>query len=445
MEYNAAINPYIGAPGMATMHGDAQSSDTTPLPGPGANPWSVTSLNMGGACPTILVGQDGLVQVLVTQRFGSTGVFLQPKLVILDPDANVLGELELPKGALLGGVYAFLDQDDSMVLVDGSNTLLRIAHDPQPYVAQRTNLRGFLAAHGGDQVVGLVPDWQGRVWVASAKGGVAVIDQAAGTVRATSLGAGETVDNSISSAPEGVAIATSHALYLLDADADGNPQIQWRSAYDRGTFRKPGQLSWGTGATPSFFGPNGSEYISITDNADVQESILVFDTATGRLVSDTGIFQPGKSGSECSMISIGNTVIASSSYGYPYPRVPEGQPASKPLTAQFAPGFERWDLKGGSLQQVWNRKDVYCAVVPRYSTADGLIYICERKPFGIVTGPTISAAAIDMETGKTVYSQRLPGLVTVFGVDTLQMVGTLDNNGTWWQGTIGGLFRIAAK
>lgn len=34
--YNAQRNPHLGAPGVTTMHGEAQSSDATPLPGPGA-------------------------------------------------------------------------------------------------------------------------------------------------------------------------------------------------------------------------------------------------------------------------------------------------------------------------------------------------------------------------------------------------------------------------
>ncbi|WP_297188743.1 hypothetical protein [uncultured Corynebacterium sp.] len=32
---------------------------------PGAGPWDVTHIDMGGACPTIIVGTDGFVQVLV--------------------------------------------------------------------------------------------------------------------------------------------------------------------------------------------------------------------------------------------------------------------------------------------------------------------------------------------------------------------------------------------
>jgi len=113
-----------------------------------------------------------------TQRFGSKLTFLQPKVAILDPEAGrTLGSLEVPKGALLGGVYAYIDHQDRMVFVDGLNTLLRVAHSAdgtQVYVDERVPLNRFLSQYEGDQVVGVVPDWQGRVWVASAHGAIGV-------------------------------------------------------------------------------------------------------------------------------------------------------------------------------------------------------------------------------------------------------------------------------
>ena len=55
------------------------------------------------------------------------------------------------------------------------------------------------------------------------------------------------------------------------------------------------------------------------------------------------------------------------------------------------------------------------------------------------------AVALDAQTGRTVHEQKLPHHVNLVlgGGDTLQMVGTIDRNGTWWQGTISGVYRIA--
>lgn len=456
LPYNAAPNPHLGAPGITTMHGDAQASDCTPLPGPGARPWSVRKTPLGGACPTVLVGSDDLVQILCTQVFSQNLAMLVPKIAILDRWGQELAHLELPKGALLGGVYAYLDQVNRMVLVDGTNHLIRIAHSPDGrtlWVDSRIDLNRMLALVPGDQVVGLVPDWQGRVWVASKNGAVGVVDAQRGAIRATLLRSGATdirerIDNSISASPEGVAVVTSHAIYMLTADEGGIPRVLWSRPYDRGTARKPGKLAWGSGASPTFFGPGGADYVMLTDNADSQENVIIYRAATGEEVGRAGLFTPGASGTENSMIGVGNTVVGANTFGYPYPKYPDGAGPSRPASALFAPGMERWDITDRGLRQVWSRPDVYSSAVPRYSNADNIIYTCERRrgPAGLANGAYAHAVAIDMDSGATLHAQQLPDHVSILlgGGDTLQMVGTLDRFGTWWQGTISGVYRIAA-
>ena len=453
--YNAEVNPHLGLPGVTTMHGDAQASDCTPLPGPGARPWHITKTPLGGACPTVLVGTDKFVQVLCTQVFSEKLEMLVPKIVILHPDGTELAKLDLHKGALLGGVYAYLDQHNRMVLVDGTNTLIRLAHSADGrriWVDSRTDLTGMLSLVPGDQVVGLVPDWQGRVWVASKNGAIGVIDGEGGRIRASLLRAGgasgvERIDNSISACPAGVSVVTSHAIYMLTADAAGAPKILWSRTYNRGSARKPGKLAYGSGASPTFFGPNGSDYVMLTDNADRQENVLIYRTADGTLMGQAPLFTPGASGTENSMIGIGNTVVGANTFGYPYPKYPDGAGASVPASAPFAPGLERWDMTATGLRQVWNRPDVYSSAVPRYSTADGIIYTCERRRSGLSDGAYAHAVAIDMATGRTLHEQQLPDHVSILlgGGDTLQMVGTIDSYGTWWQGTISGVYRISAQ
>ncbi|MDO5751042.1 MAG: 6-pyruvoyl tetrahydrobiopterin synthase [Rothia sp. (in: high G+C Gram-positive bacteria)] len=453
--YNAQANPHIGSLGVATMHGDAQSSDATPLPGPGANRWNVSMTRLGGACPTILAGRDGLIQVLCTQVFAH-GEFITPKISILDPNTGrELGHLDIPKGALLGGVYAYLDSRDRMVLVDGSNSLIYVAHSSDGkrlWVDERFDLSDFLTHNGStDRVVGLVPDWQGRIWLATAGGQVAVVDRERGSIRSLRLNkvqtAGEKVDNSISACPQGVSIITSHAIYMLSASAAGTPQLRWFRAYDRGSARKPGKLAWGSGASPTFFGPNGDDYVMLTDNSDVQENVIVYRTADGARVGSAGLFTPGASGTENSMIGVGSMMIGASTYGYPYPKYPDGAGRSVPASALFAPGMERWDVTPSGLKQIWKRAEVYSSAVPRLSTTDGLIYTCERRrgPAGLADGAYVHAVALDAHTGRTVHEQKLPHHVNLVlgGGDTLQMVGTIDRNGTWWQGTISGVYRIA--
>ena len=64
--------------------------------------------------------------------------------------------------------YAYLDAQDRMVLVDGSQCLLRLSHSADGRsirVDERIDLSRMLAQSANDAVVGLVPDWSGRIWV----------------------------------------------------------------------------------------------------------------------------------------------------------------------------------------------------------------------------------------------------------------------------------------
>lgn len=457
VSYNAQQNPYLGINSLATMHGDAQSSDATPFAGPGdpgvGGTWKVTFTNHWAACPTILAGQDGYIQALMTQFLGSDAKVRKPKLAIIEPASGAqLGAMEIPTGALLGGVYAYLDADSNLVMVDGTNALTWISHSQdgmKVWVSRRIDLTDAMKLEPKDHVVGIVPDWHGRIWVASERGVVGLIDPKRNVVRLTKLqqySPTERIDNSISACPQGVSIITSYAIYMLGADAStSKPRIIWSHSYDRGTKQKPGQLSHGSGATATFFGPNGSDYVMLSDNADRQEKLIVYRSADGSAVGEGPLFTPGASGTENSMIGVQNSIVGACTFGYPYVQYPDTKPAYR---AQVAPGMERWDVNddASGITLKWRNNGIYSAAVPRLSTADNLIYTCERPrgPAGVLTGPVVYACAIDMDSGRVVHRQRLPRLANLLaGGDPSQMVGVIDKHGVWWQGTIGGIYRIS--
>ena len=457
VSYNAQQNPYLGINSLATMHGDAQSSDATPFAGPGdpgvGGSWKVTFTNHWAACPTILAGQDGYIQALMTQFLGSDAKVRKPKLAIIEPASGAqLGAIEIPTGALLGGVYAYLDADSNLVMVDGTNALTWISHSQdgmKVWVSRRIDLTDAMKLEPKDHVVGIVPDWHGRIWVASERGVVGLIDPKRNVVRLTKLqqySPTERIDNSISACPQGVSIITSHGIYMLGADAStSKPRIIWSHSYDRGTKQKPGQLSHGSGATATFFGPNGSDYVMLSDNADRQEKLIVYRSADGSAVGEGPLFTPGASGTENSMIGVQNSIVGACTFGYPYAQYPDTKPAYR---AQVAPGMERWDVNddASGITLKWRNNGIYSAAVPRLSTADNLIYTCERPrgPAGVLTGPVVYACAIDMDSGRVVHRQRLPRLANLLaGGDPSQMVGVIDKHGVWWQGTIGGIYRIS--
>ena len=457
VSYNAQQNPYLGINSLATMHGDAQSSDATPFAGPGdpgvGGTWKVTFTNHWAACPTILAGQDGYIQALMTQFLGSDAKVRKPKLAIIEPASGAqLGAMEIPTGALLGGVYAYLDADSNLVMVDGTNALTWISHSQdgmKVWVSRRIDLTDAMKLEPKDHVVGIVPDWHGRIWVASERGVVGLIDPKRNVVRLTKLqqySSTERIDNSISACPQGVSIITSYGIYMLGADAStSKPRIIWSHSYDRGTKQKPGQLSHGSGATATFFGPNGSDYVMLSDNADRQEKLIVYRSADGSAVGQGPLFTPGTSGTENSMIGVQNSIVGACTFGYPYAQYPDTKPAYR---AQVAPGMERWDVNddASGITLKWRNNGIYSAAVPRLSTADNLIYTCERPrgPAGVLTGPVVYACAIDMDSGRVVHRQRLPRLANLLaGGDPSQMVGVIDKHGVWWQGTIGGIYRIS--
>ncbi|MEU9535751.1 hypothetical protein AB0D00_25980 [Streptomyces sp. NPDC048213] len=440
-------NPYAGPQGTATMHGDTGSSDATPLAGPGTGWLTPRRVALQSACPTVLVGSDGYPVALCTPILGQI-----PTVHLLDPaTGDSLAQLEIAKGSLLGGVYAYLDNENRLVAVDGDRTLLRIAHRRTASGGWELYVTGSLslasAVPEGDSVTGISPDWQGRVWFATGGGLVGTADDRTGAVHALPLPAGERIDNSISTAPAGTAVATTQATYLLTASNDGTPAIVWRQPYDRGPARKPGQLSWGTGSTPTFFGPrNGTDYLTVVDNAAPTENLLVYRSDTGTQVCSVPVLKAGGSGSENSPIGADNSVFVASTYGYPYPALPDDAGPSTPASAGFEGGLSRVDVRadGSGCDLKWDT-EVRSAAVPRLSTSDGLIHTIVRAPALPFTNTTsildsFFYAEIDPATGKTVRTHYL-GTSALY--DTLQMVGSIAPGRVIYQGTITGILRIS--
>ncbi|MFD3613323.1 hypothetical protein ACFWXA_35825 [Streptomyces atroolivaceus] len=442
-------NPYAGPDGTATMHGDTGSSDTTPLAGPGAGTLSSSRTALASACPTVLVGADGYPVALCTPIFGQV-----PTVHLLDPDdGSSLATLKLTKGSLLGGVYAYIDHQDRLVVADGSRSLLRVGHHQNGAGEWRLTVDRSLSLAsvipGDDAVTGLAPDWDGRVWFATGSGVVGTADDTTGTVKALTLPSGERVANSISTAPEGTAVTTTHATYLLTAKG-GTPKVLWRKAYDRGSARKPGLLSWGSGSTPTFLGPSkGTEYVAIVDNADTAANLRVYRTADGSDVCSVPVLKAANGpGSENSPVGVGRSVFVAGTYGYPYPAVPEGAGDSVPASADFAGGLSRVDVRadGSGCSLVWDNS-LRSAAVPKLSTADGLLHTVVRD--SLIPGTKGTSlldpyryVQIDPDSGQITRSAKV-GTGSLY--DTLQMAGTVAPDGAYLQGTVTGILRITAQ
>jgi len=434
-------NPFMGPPGTATMHANAASSDATTNPGPGSGQLSILNQPFDAVFPTILMGSDGLIVSVATKWSDQT-----PYVYLLDPTTlESLATMKLVKSNisdLAGGIYSYLDNNDRLVLVNSNGDLQRISHAQQS--GTWTLTVDSSAQIGYPDVVGLVPDYQGRVWFATAQGTsgtsgsvVGYYDPASNQTSAFTLPGGEQVANSISSSPTGVAVASTAALYLFQSGSNGPEQV-WRQAYDRGPARKPGQLSWGTGATPAFFGPStGYEYLTITDNAAPQENILVYSATSGTLIGSVPFLISGtNSGNEDAAIAVGSSIFYPSTYGYQYPASAESG-TSIPASAPFVGGMQRVDvLPGGvGLSTVWQSQTIASAAEPRLSLADNLIYTV-----GLSSG-TYSLITVDPATGQQLSSNPYG---SASGDNPLQMVSMISPSGVLYQGTERGIVRVQA-
>lgn len=444
-------NPFLGPAGTATSHGDSGSSDTTPLSGPVTEQVDVATLDVGAVCPSILIGTDGYPVALCTRVAD-----VRPIVLLLDPASGAqLASLEVAAGSLFGGVYGYLDHRDRMVLVDGADDLLRIGHRRGAEgwtleVDERVPLAGSVPPD--DEVTSVTPGYGGEVWFATAGGTVGAVDPDDGSVATISVGPGERIANNISSAPAGTAVASDHALYLFDLDGEGRPVQRWRHAYDRGPARKPGQLSWGTGSTPTFFGPtDGADYLAVVDNASPEVHLVVVRVdgdGAGEPVCEPEVLRTGGPGSENSPIGAGRSVVVASTYGYPYPRLPEDAGPSVPATATFEGGMTRVDVDadGTGCSVVWDA-EVASVAVPKLSTADGTILTVTRSGGAVTadgggTAPTqLAWTVIDADDGTVLVERSLPPSAG----DPLQLAGTVAPDGVLYQGTLGAILRIAAR
>ena len=449
LAYPAAAQPDSPSTGLgpsdtSLMHGDLASTDSTAHRGPGRGARLAGSSIPGGACAATFVGRDGMPVALCTQFVGSSPpAFAVPSVVLFDPrTAQPLASTQLTKGGLLGGVYGYLDDRDRVVVADGSGSILRVAHAKtasgwRVFVDDRVDVDHAIPA--GDAITGLAPDFDGRVWFATTRGVVGTVDRH-DTVRATRLSAGEELGNGLSIRRTGASILTTHALYEMRAEPGRAPRVVWRRAYDRGPARKPGQLTWGSGTTPTYFGPGGDGWVAIVDNAEPPD-LRVLRSDDGSEVCRMRAFSTSGPGTENSPMAWGNSLVIPSTYGYQYPPMAVRGP-SVPADAPFVGGATRIDVGESGCRRVWENGD-RIATLPKLSRADSLIHALGYGPirpnlpqqFG-----EVDYVATDFATGRRVAT--VPVGTAPFD-EPLELTGTITADGTLWQATLGRMLKVS--
>ena len=399
-------HPYLSPNGTNSMHNDAYASDAYEVSGPlGIKPQVKTAFYGLRECATMAFDSRGRIVGLCGGLEGFRMVVIDP--VTLQPISElVTGNRDLTTGAnpltdICGGTYFFLDGQDRAypTTVDRAVWQIQVRPDGSMVKEHAWNL----AAHvpKPDCLIATMPDWDGRVWFFSQQGVVGTLDRATGTVKTTHLPAGETVTNSVATDETGgMYVVSTHALYRLDAAGDGTPEVTWRETYDRGTRLKPGNLSQGSGTTPTLL---GDKWVAINDNADPKTQVLVYDRRTGvvdRLHCAVPVLRDNAGTTDNSLVAAGNSFIIENNYGYQ-------SPATTLFGMSTTPGLARVMVEDDGCHVAWESNEIAPTSVAKASLGNGLLY-AYTKPARTDFIDAWYFTAIDIETGDTVWS-RLTG------------------------------------
>jgi outer membrane protein assembly factor BamB len=443
-------HPFMARNGASNIHDDAYQSDVYAGPGPLGRNLQVTSTLYGQECASVTFDRRGRI---VTVCPGVTGATLR----LIDPTS--LAEIASyalparPPGTFSftnfsGGGYFYLDRQDRAVVATFTGHLLVVAVKGDAFELVRDY---DLTAHtGGTGIQSALPDWSGRIWFVTVGGRVGVLDPKTGAIRSRQL-AGEVIANSFAiDESGGVFVASDHALYRFDARG-GAPVITWRQVYDRGTRTKPGQVSQGSGTTPTLIdsasSPGGGS-IAITDNADPYMHVVVYRRGRGgpgKRLCNQAIFPARQGSDENSLISVPGGLIAENNYGYTGP-APTGPSTRAPDTV---PGLVRVDVdyRRGGCRIAWSNTTARVpSLVSKVSLRTGLLYAythptAAELDYALPTAPVSwFLPAFDARTGRQVWS-RLVG--SGLGYNNNYAPVSLGADGTAYVGTLGGLVRIA--
>jgi hypothetical protein len=420
--------------GRSNIHDDAYQTDAYTWAGPLGRRLRVRSTFLVGECASLTFDAKGRI---VTVCVGPEG----PRLALLAPRTlELLAAFPLPPRVTAGGSptsdfsgggYFYLDHRDRAVIPTAARQIWVVRVDGGPAgpgfeVARRHDVSSAVPA--GDGIISVLPDWDGVLWFVTIGGVVGTVEMD-GDVRSMRL-EGEGIFNSFAvDETGGVFVVSDHALYRFDRAADGGPSVTWRQRYDRGNRQKPGQVSRGSGTTPTLV---GQDLVAITDNADPRMRVLVY--RRGRAAGDTApicrkaVFAPGRGATDNSLIAAGRSLFVENNYGY------DGVLATE-RGGSTAPGLARVDLVPGGCRVVWENEERAPSVVPKLSLATGLLYTYTKDPAAGDEDPWY-LTAIDARTGETVW-KRLAGRNLGFNNNWAPV--SIGRDGTAYVGALGGL------
>ena len=404
-------NPFLSSNGTSSMHNDAYASDAYEVSGPLGQNLKVRSAWYGvSECATVAFDSHGRMVGLCGDLLGFRMRIIDPTTLRTVGEGLVTSKRNLASGAnpftdMCGGTYFSLDSHDVAYVLTVSKQVWKVRVDAAGF----TKLGTFDVAQyvpGDDCLIATLPDWSGRIFFVTQQGRVGVIDPGTGAVKTMKFPDGEGIYNSIAGDEYGnIYIVTDHKFYAVQADASGQPQIRWAETYDRGTQQKPGQLSQGSGTTPTVI---GDDLVVITDNAEPRMNVLFYDRRDGvpnRLLCSVPVFDAGASDTDNSLNYAGGTpdgprsVIVENNYGYEGFQSTVGGKTTAGGVAKVSINPDH------SCQVDWTNPIVSPTPVTKVSLGNGLVYVY-AKPKSSFLDDSWYFAALDVRTGATRWTQR---------------------------------------
>jgi hypothetical protein len=432
-------NPYMAPDPDNNIHDDAYMTDSYARPGPLGKRVKVTSTFHGAECASVSFDRKGRIITICVGAQGPSLLMINPrnlatKATMPLPPRSGGGTGSSPFNDFSGGGYFYLDNEYRVVTPTNTRQIWVIGtvagtDGPAFEVEETYDLSGTVAP--GEGIVSALPDWDGLIWWVTTRGQVGTVDPATGSVKSVTLD-GEVIANSFAvDETGGVFIVSDHALYRFDSGAEGAPEVTWRREYPRGTAQKPGQVSQGSGTTPTLL---GKKYVAITDNDEPRMNVVVYRREAGSGGSEVcaePVFRKGESATDNSLIGIGRSLIVENNYGY-------AGPATTEQGGSTTPGLARVDFSGGRCRTAWTSKERAPSVVPKASLAAGLVYTYTKPPREDGIDPWY-LTALDFRTGKTVF-KRLAG--TGLGYNNNYAPITIGPDGSAYVGALGGLVKL---
>lgn len=438
-------NPFLSPNPGNNIHNDSYLSDTYEYPGPTsysnftvqqqdvvgfADPYTgeVVNVVLGEGSGHAFDPQGNIQTVTAGIADPNTNVALRSVVTLDRNTLSVLAwypfEKVMTSQTDFGGAgYFYQDNQFRMVvaLPDGHVKVLERQKSElsnvDKYVAVRdiniTGTGGLVSLPAGLaelSLYALMPDKDGNIWFTIAEGIVGAVKpdgqvsyldvndpNRSGTRVPESDGDFEeianshSVDEGDSGGPSGVYVLSTHKQYRFGLNQAGQVEIVWEAEYDRGSGIKPGQVSQGSGTSPTVFHLDGRRFVAIADNADNTMRINVYRAEAELLPGEQRLFAQGvpfggttNVCDENSLIvapapdsSGGVDIFAENNFGY------TGIPATDGAGVT-EPGFARMRLlPDGSFQvQSVNSTIRVPTVVSKMSTASNTVYTYEKRTAG---------------------------------------------------------------